>query len=88
MILARSSLPIASRAASSLAGVPPDERQEIGRNRAKALEGQPPRDVADMVVEAAVLMDHQHRRLQRPGARLGDIGLVAGRTVEASSSGW
>ncbi len=75
--LPRSSLPIASRAASSLAGVPPRRGQEVRRDGAKACDAKPASDVADMVVEAAVLVDDQHGRLERAGARLGDIGLVA-----------
>jgi hypothetical protein len=40
-----------------------------------------------MVVEAAVFVDHQDGRLQRPCALLRDIGLVAGRAVELHFAG-
>ena len=50
-------------------------RQEIGRERDEAVERQAARDVLDMRIEAAVLVDHDHRPETRAGRRLGEISL-------------
>ncbi len=70
-------MPIASRAASSLAGVPPDRRQEVDGHCAEARDSDPPGDVARMLVEAAILVDDEDGGLERTRPRFGDIGLVA-----------
>jgi hypothetical protein len=48
--------------------------QEIGRDGVVARDRQPPRNVADMVVQPAILVDHHDRRAGAARARLGDIG--------------
>ncbi len=52
-------------------------REHVGRDSAKTGDREAAGDVADMVVEAPVLVDDKDGGLERTGARLGDIGLVA-----------
>ena len=60
-VCSRSRPPIISRALSSSAGVPPAGAERIDGKGKEAVDGQPPADVADVRVEAAVLVDHEHR---------------------------
>ena len=60
-------MPIASRAASSFAGVPPGGRSRSGATARIAGERQATGDIADMVVKAAIFVDHDHGRLAASG---------------------
>ena len=50
-----------------------------GATARKPATAEAPRDIADMVVEAAILVDHDDGRLERASARLGNIGLISAR---------
>ena len=51
-----------------VARIAAERRQAVGREREEALHRRAPRHVLDVRIQAAVLVDHQHRR-QRPVAR-------------------
>ena len=82
-VAVRSSAPIISRALSSSAGVPPPARERVHREGQEALDGHAPRHVLDVRVQAAVLVDHEHRRALAAALQPGEVAVHAraGRVV-------
>ncbi len=60
-----------ARLVFAFARVAAERRQRVGRHRQEVVERQAPRDVFDVRIEAAVLVDHEHGRAACPVALAG-----------------
>ena len=56
-----------------VARVAADRRQPVGREREETIDGGAARDVLDIGIEAAVLVDHQHGRERPRAGRLDEV---------------